>query len=218
MIRRGHPLLVIFDCDGVLVDSERLAVRVESAALAELGWELTETQIAERFMGRADADFLSAIERHLGRPVPAAWTAALQARYQAAFAAELTAVDGVVAALDRITVPTCVASSSSHAKLHNTLGLTGLYDRFVGRIFSAEDVQRGKPAPDLFLFAAERLGTPPRDCVVIEDSVAGVRAARAAGMRVLGYAGGLTSDDALAAVGAITFTSMHELPDRIRSV
>lgn len=215
MTRHRRPQLVIFDCDGVLVDSERLAVRVESAALAELGWKLTEAEIAERFLGRTDGDLIAAVEAHLGRSAPPGWRAALQQRYREVFATELIAVDGIEDALDRITLPTCVASSSSHAKLRTTLGLTGLYDRFAGRIFSADDVQRGKPAPDLFLLAAERCDTRARDCIVIEDSIAGVRAARAAGMRVLGYAGGLTSEIALAEAGATTFASMQELPERL---
>src|SRR3954470_10452673 len=122
--------LVIFDCDGVLVDSERLAVRVDVRVLAELGWPLTEADIIERFMGRSDAYMVAEIEAHLGRRLPPDWEDGFQPLYRETFAAELTPVDGVIEALDAITVPTCVASSGTHEKMRFTLGLTGLYDRF----------------------------------------------------------------------------------------
>ncbi len=204
--------LVIFDCDGVLVDSERIAARIEVAAFAELGWELDQAELVERFMGRSDADADAEIEAHLGHRPPAAWSTAVQRRYRAALAAELEPVPGVVAALDAIALPTCVASSGTHEKLRFTLGLTGLYERFAGRIFSAQDVARGKPAPDLFLHAAATLGADPVACAVVEDSAPGVQAARAAGMRVFGYAGGLAPRARLARAGARVFDDMRELP------
>jgi beta-phosphoglucomutase-like phosphatase (HAD superfamily) len=118
-----------------------------------------------------------------------------------------------VEALDRITLPTCVASSGSHDKMRFTLGLTGLYERFAGRIFSAYEVARGKPAPDLFLYAAARMGVAPEACAVIEDSRYGIEAARAARMRAFGYAGGLTPRAFLERPGVVVFTDMLELPD-----
>ena len=155
----GHFDLVIFDCDGVLVDSERLAVRTEVEILSGLGWQLTQADVVERFVGRSAAYMHDQIERHLGRSVD--WESEFEPRYREVFERELVAVPGVVEALSLITTPVCVASSGSHDKMRFTLGKTGLFDRFDGRIFSVDEVARGKPAPDIFLFAAERMGTSP---------------------------------------------------------
>jgi HAD superfamily hydrolase (TIGR01509 family) len=204
--------LVIFDCDGVLVDSERIAVRVEAEFLAELGWPLTEAEIVERFMGRTAEYMDEAIEARLGSRLPGDWKDQFQRRYREAYAADLRAVDGIVEVLDQLTVPTCVASSGSHDKLRLTLGHTGLYGRFEGRIFSGYEVANGKPAPDLFLHAASRMGVDPVGCAVVEDSRWGVEAARAAGMRAFGYAGGLTPPDFLEGHGTVVFEDMRDLP------
>ena len=204
--------LVIFDCDGVLIDSERLAIKVDVEVLGELGWPLSEAEVIERFVGRSDRDARAAIEEHLGRKLPVGWADAVEHRYREAFATELTPVEGVLDALDRITHPTCVASSATHDHLRFTLGLTGLYDRFAGHIFSADDVAVGKPAPDLFLYAAAQMGAGPAACVVIEDSRYGVQAARAAGMRVLAFAGGLTPGEVLRGPDTVVFDDMRELP------
>ena len=204
--------LVIFDCDGVLVDSERLAVRVDVQVLAALGWPLSEQEIIDRFVGRSHAFFISEVEAHLGRRLPSDWEDEFQPLYRKAFAAHLTPVPGVVDALDRITLPTCVASSGTHEKMRYTLGLTGLYERFAGRIFSVEEVTHGKPAPDLFLHAATRMGVEPSACAVVEDSRHGVEAARAAGMLAFGFAGGLTSADRLHGSRTIVFSDMGDLP------
>ena len=206
--------LVILDCDGVLVDSERLSVRVEARLITELGWPLTEQDVLERFVGRSDAHMRSEIEAALGRSVPE-WDERYRSALHEAFDAELTAVDGVVAALvelDRWGIATCVASSGTHDKMAVTLGLTGLYDRFAGRIHSATEVADGKPAPDLFLHAAAALGVDPGRCAVVEDSRYGVEAARAAGMASFGYAGGLTPADWLAGPGTVVFEDMAALP------
>jgi HAD superfamily hydrolase (TIGR01509 family) len=204
--------LVIFDCDGVLVDSERLAIRVDVEVLARLGWHLSEAEVIERFVGVSDADFRREVETHLGYPLPPDWEAEVEPLYRSVFSAELRPVEGVVDAVDRIYLPKCVASSGTHEKIRFTLGLTGLYDRFDGRIFSATEVARGKPAPDLFNYAAERMGVEPRACAVVEDSALGVAAARAAGMRVLAYAGGVTPAAKLAGPSTIVFEHMRELP------
>jgi HAD superfamily hydrolase (TIGR01509 family) len=204
--------LVIFDCDGVLVDSERIAVRIDAMVLAELGWPLSEQEVIERFLGRSEAYMVEQIELALGRELAADWDAAYRPLYRRAFEAELEPVDGVIEALDAIAAPTCVASSSSHDRLRHTLGLTGLVERFDGRIFSADDVENGKPAPDLFLHAAAALGADPARCAVVEDSRYGVEAARAAGMRAFGYAGGLTAADRLAGPATTVFADMRELP------
>jgi HAD superfamily hydrolase (TIGR01509 family) len=208
----GAPGLVIFDCDGVLIDSERLAVAVEVEAIGELGWELTEADVIERFVGRSEDYMHAEIAAHIGRPLPSEWTTRLAARYREAFESALAPVEGVVDALDQITLATCVASSSSHEKLRHTLGLTGLYERFKGRIFSGTEVEHGKPAPDLFLHAARRMGSPPGECVVVEDSRHGVEAARAAAMHALAFAGGVTPGDQLTGPGTVVFDDMRELP------
>ena len=204
--------LVIFDCDGVLIDSERLAVKVDVRVLGELGWPLTEPEVIERFMGRSDREIQTAIEAHLGRKLPIPWEKHIQPLYKEAFTAELAPVAGVLEALDRITLPTCVASSGTHEHLRYTLGLTGLYERFEGRIFSADDVARGKPAPDLFLYAARQMAVAPAACVVVEDSRPGVEAARAAGMRVLAFAGGLMPARLLEGPDTTVFDDMRQLP------
>jgi len=206
--------LVIFDCDGVLVDSERLAVRVESRLLTALGWPIGEDEVLDRFVGRSDAWMLAEIERELGRPVPE-WTERYEADLFAAFRDELVAVDGVVSAIDALEAlafSTCIASSGSHDKMRLSLGLTGLHERFEGRIFSASQVRAGKPAPDLFLLAAAEMGVAPERCVVVEDSRSGVEAARAAGMRSLGFAGGLTPAEWLDGPGTVVFDDMARLP------
>ena len=209
-----HPFdLVIFDCDGVLVDSERIAVRIDAIVLSRLGWELSEAEILERFVGRSDAHMVSEIEAHLGRPLDAGWDEEFVPLYHEALAADLEPVDGIAEALDAISTPTCVASSSTHERLQFTLGLTGLLERFDGRIFSATEVENGKPAPDLFLHAAARLGADPARCAVVEDSRYGVEAARAAGMRAFGYFGGLTPEDWLAGDGTVVFDDMRQLPE-----
>lgn len=211
----GDVELVIFDCDGVLVDSERIAVRLEVTLLGELGWELTEAEIVDRFVGVTDAAMRQAIEEHLGRPLPPDWDEQVTPRYRAALDAELEAVEGIAVAHDAIAaagIATCVASSGSHEKMRFTLGLTGLYERFRGRIFSATEVDRGKPAPDLFLHAADRMGVEPAHCAVVEDSRPGVEAAVAAGMTPLAYAGGVTPRSRLEVDGVIVFEDMAELP------
>lgn len=207
--------LVIFDCDGVLIDSERLAVKVEVEVLRELGWPLTEAEVIERFVGRSDREMHAAIEAQLGPDLPAGWQQRFEPLYRKAFASELLPVEGVLEAVEAITLPTCVASSATHEHLRYTLELTGLYERFAGRIFSAEDVSRGKPAPDLFLHAAETLGASPARCLVIEDSRAGVQAARAAGMGVLAYSSGLIPAQLLEGPNTVLFDDMRELPSLV---
>ncbi len=210
--------LVIFDCDGVLIDSERLGVKVDAMALRELGWPLSEEEVVARFMGRSNRENRATVEAHLGRKVPEDWAEQVEERYRQVFAAELTPVEGVLEALQRITLPTCVASSGTHEHLCYTLGLTGLYERFAGRIFSADDVGVGKPAPDLFLYASEQMGATPERCVVVEDSRPGVEAARAAGMRALAFAGGLAAAELLSGPNTVVFDDMRELPGLLGAV
>jgi HAD superfamily hydrolase (TIGR01509 family) len=211
----GRFDLVIFDCDGVLVDSERLAVRTEAEILSGLGWPLTETDIVERFVGRSAAYMHQEIEHHLGRSLD--WDAEFESRYREVFEQELVTVPGVVEALDEITTPMCVASSGSHDKMRFTLGKTGLFDRFDGRIFSVDEVAHGKPAPDIFLFAAENMGAAPARCAVVEDSASGVTAGLAAGMAVFAFAGGMTGTDQLSIEGAVVFHDMEDLPAMLQT-
>jgi HAD superfamily hydrolase (TIGR01509 family) len=206
--------LVIFDCDGVLVDSDRIALRIQAERITALGLPTTYEDCVRDFLGLGMPGTLRILAERLGRPLPEGWAEDLDAAVREAFRRELRPVDGIVAALDGIAVPTCVASSGSQEKMRLTLGLTGLRERFAGRIFSADEVARGKPAPDLFLHAAERMGTAPGDCVVVEDSPFGAAAARSAGMSALGYAPE-GDGEALAREGATVFNSMADLPTLI---
>ncbi|QBI22148.1 HAD family hydrolase [Egibacter rhizosphaerae] len=203
---------MILDCDGVLVDSERIAARVDAEVLGELGWPVSCDEVVERFVGSSTDHFVAEVQRRLGEELPSDWYEELARRQQEAMAAELGPVPGVLATLEEIAIPTCVASNGSHEKLRLTLALTGLRDRFDGRVFSADDVPRAKPAPDLFLHAAEAMGAAPEHCVVVEDSPTGVRAAKAAGMRVLAFAGGVVPVERLREQEACLFTDMAELP------
>ncbi|WP_327307906.1 HAD family hydrolase [Streptomyces sp. NBC_01298] len=203
---------MIFDCDGVLVDSERIAARVQVALGAEFGWPLTEAEVVDRFIGRSSLSIREQITDRLGPEVAARWWDRFEELHREAVDSGLSPVEGLPQALDAITLPVCVASSGSHEKMRHTLGRTGLYPRFAGRIHSATEVARGKPAPDLFLYAAERMGVDPAACAVVEDSRPGVQAARAAGMRACGYAGGLTAADRLEGPGTVVFDDMRQLP------
>ena len=199
----------------MLVDSEPIATRVLAGVLAELGLPLSEAAAEEQFIGRSRSAAIELIEQALGHPVPDGFAAHWQALIFDAFRQELRPVPGIEAALDCLTVPVCVASGSEPARIRLSLELTGLLPRFEGRIFSATQVARGKPAPDLFLFAAQSMGAAPARCVVVEDSLLGVQAAVAAGMPVFGYA--LRSPAAsLAKAGATVFSDMRRLPDDIR--
>lgn len=204
--------LVIFDCDGVLVDSERIAARVQVALGAEFGWPLTEAEVIDRFIGRSSASIREQITERLGSRTADLWWDRFEESHREEVDNGLSAVEGLPEALDAIALPTCVASSGSHEKMRHTLGRTGLYERFAGRIHSATEVSRGKPAPDLFLYAARRMGVDPAACAVVEDSRPGVQAARSAGMRSFGYAGGLTPAEQLEGPGTIVFDDMRDLP------
>ena len=211
--------LVIFDCDGVLVDSEILSIRLDVQLLAQLGWPLTEEEIVERWVGRTEAAMRSEIEAHLGRDVGEEW-AAFSDRYVQAFAEELEPVAGAADAVDAIQAAgyrTCVASSGDLAKIRRNLAKTGLLDRFGDRLFSGDDVEDGKPAPDLFLHAASVMGVEPPRAAVVEDSRHGVAAARAAGMWAFAYAGGVPPASARVGPRTTLFTEMLDLPTLIQA-
>jgi len=203
--------LVIFDCDGVLVDSEPLSNRILAERLTAIGLPTTTEQSIQDYMGRSWKTDQEIIERRLGRPLPDGWVDSYHAEVIAAFGTELEPVAGIADALAAIELPSCVASSSAHPRIRAALEATGLLRHFEGRIFSATDVEHGKPAPDLFLHAARECGAAPERCVVVEDAPPGAEAGRRAGMDVLGYAG-LTAPELLVVEGARVFASMAELP------
>ena len=193
--------MVIFDCDGVLVDSERISHEVMCEMLAELGVAISFDAAVLRFMGTSMPVCMARIAELLQAPPPDDFLAAFAQRTHAAFAAGLQRVPGVTEVLDSLRMPYCVASNGTHAKVNFTLGHTGLLSRFAGRIFTADDVRNPKPAPDLFLHAARSLGAQARHTTVVEDTPTGITAAKAAGMRAIGYAA-MTPAERLRAAGA----------------
>jgi HAD superfamily hydrolase (TIGR01509 family) len=208
--------LVIFDCESVLIDSDRISLRVQAEMLCELGVPTSYDACVRDFLRIGMPATLAAITARLGRPVPPSWINELDRAVLNAFTHELTPTPGIVEALNQITVPTCIASSGSHDKMRFTLGLTDLYRRFDGRIYSGDEVEHGKPAPDLFLYAARSMTTAAAGCVVVEDNPSGVQAAKAAGMRVLGYAS--TTPKEWLHHADVVFTDMADLPALIASV
>jgi HAD superfamily hydrolase (TIGR01509 family) len=212
---------VIFDCDGVLVDTEPLANASFSRALRAQGLDWSPEETIRRLMGLSLKSCVEIVEVELGRKLPDDFLDTMQAyTYQSFRDAPLQPIGGVkeaIVALQEAGCDTCVASSGSPEKMRLTLGLTGLWDLFDGRIFSASQVPRGKPFPDLFLHAAIAMNVQPFDCVVVEDSVPGVRAARSAGMRALAYAGEpYANRDALRQAGGEPFDNMKCLPELVR--
>jgi HAD superfamily hydrolase (TIGR01509 family) len=188
-------MAAIFDCDGVLVDSEKLALEVELAALAELGMHADLDDYMARCLGLTGPEWYTQVERDYfavhNRSLPSEFRRTCEQRYRAAMASDrLVEVSGARAFVEQLACPKAVASSSSIRSLENKLRRTGLWDHFTPHVYSGEQVRHGKPEPDLFLHAASCLGIDPERCLVIEDSINGVRAARAAGMRVWGFLGG----------------------------
>ena len=200
------------------MDSEALAIAVDELVLAELGWSMGRDEIIARFVGGSEEHFVNVVEDHLGHTLPNNWADSYQHLYRESFRQNLRPVAGIVEALDSITIPICVASNGSHEKMQFTLGLTGLMPRFEGRIFSASDVARGKPAPDLFLHAASVLGYAPSDCVVVEDSLAGVQAALAANMKVIAYSGGIFPRGLINGNGVTIIDDMLDLPHTLETL
>ncbi len=220
--RKSHwPELVIFDCDGVLVDSEVIALGVMRRRLSEAGLRLTDQETRERFLGRRLDSSLHRIETELGEPLPGTFRDDFSREILSAFARELKGVEGVRQAVEGLRTRVCVASSSGHERLRLSLRVAGYEMMFAPNIFSAADVAEGKPSPDLFLHAARAMAVKPKDCLVIEDSVAGVVAARAAGMAVFGFVGAshfspLDEGAHLTGAGAeLLFDDMARLPDLV---
>lgn len=202
--------MVIFDFDGVIVDSERLANAVLARMITALGRPMDAAEAARRFTGKVTRDCLALIERDLGLVVPPSFAGEYEDAISAAYDAELAPVDGIVPVLDALRGPRCIASGSSHPRIAHALRVVGLGRHFAGAVFSAEEVARGKPAPDVFLHAASRMGVDPARCVVVEDSITGVTGARAAGMPVFGLVGTFGADE-LAAAGALPVESPARL-------
>ena len=209
-------MLTIFDCDGVLVDSELIALSVLSEMMGEFGHPMDVPACRDAFMGMHSADIVRAIEAHVGRDLPGTGER-MRGRMIERLRRELQPVPGIADALAQLDGPRCVASSSDRARIALTLELTGR-DRFFGEhVFSGTEVAHGKPAPDLFLHAAASMGVRPSRCVVVEDSVMGVRAGIAAGMPVVGFTGGAHGYAGFAArlaeAGAApVIATMRELP------
>lgn len=204
--------LVIFDCDGVVVDSEPITDRVFGEFIRGLGLSLSRDEAHELFLGRKLADCIRIVEERLGLNVSAEALEDYRARRDRALRAEVESIEGIADVLQRLTIPYCIASSGDHSKMRITLDVCGLMSYFDGRIFSATEVERGKPAPDLFLYAAEKMHAEPARTAVIEDSVHGVTAAHAAGMTALAYAPGNEGEKLEAAGAAAIFSHMRELP------
>jgi len=185
----AEPRLVIFDCDGVLVDSEPISISVLVKAMADLGVTITEDEAYERFLGRSLATLIDILETEFNVHANEAFLEGIRTNLYARFRTELKPMAGIGDAIDALGVPCCVASSSQIERIRLSLSVTGLLPK-LPNIFSASMVKRGKPAPDLFLYAASKMQVEPRDCIVIEDSPAGIAAAKAAGMTVFAFTGG----------------------------
>ena len=215
--------LIIFDCDGVLVDSEVISCRAHAETLTRHGYPITADEVLNRFLGVSDREARLMIENEIGRKLPNDFESQVKQATLQFYADDLRAISYVSEAIAAIGLPKCVASSGTPEKIRHGLTCAGLYDQLAPHIFSASEVKRGKPAPDLFLFAAEQMQAAPAQCLVIEDSIPGVTGAVAAGMTVLGFHGGSHCPPGhggtLRTVGAImTFEDMRQLPDLIAQV
>jgi HAD superfamily hydrolase (TIGR01509 family) len=209
--------LIIFDCDGVLVDSEVISCRAHAATLTKHGYAITPDQVLTRFLGVSERDARIMIETEIGRSLPNDFESQIEQATLQFYASDLRTIPHVREAIVAIDLPRCVASSGTPPKIRHGLTCSGLYDLMAPNIFSAAQVERGKPAPDLFLFAARQMKVTPERCLVVEDSVPGVTGARAAGMTVLGFHGGShcmpEHAAGLRAAGAhATFDDMRQLP------
>jgi HAD superfamily hydrolase (TIGR01509 family) len=207
--------LVIFDCDGVLVDSEPIVNRIFAEVLNEAGFKITYEEVMQQFVGKSLATCLEMIKESYSRPLSKNFIELCKEREIAALQKELQPVPGITEVLKQITLPKCVASNSSHRHIQMVLTLTELLHNFQGKLYSCNDVERPKPFPDLYLYAAQQMNTNPENCLVIEDSATGVQAACAAGMTVFGYAQ-YNDGVALALNGAkIVFNNMQQLPEML---
>lgn len=209
---------VVFDCDGVLVDSEPLMMKVDQRVFADMGWNVELADLAEIFMGSSQAFFHAEVERRVGRTLEPNWADLYSAWYEDVFARELREIPGISAVFDALELPFAVASNSSHHRIRSSLTTVGLLDRVDGRICSADDVPNGKPSPDVYLRAAELLGVDPQRCMAIEDSEPGTQAARSAGMHVLAYRTSLTPKSWFSHPDLTVFGSMDAVPELVQGL
>lgn len=221
---QANPGLVIFDCDGVLVDSEPISIDVLIETVAARGVTIARDAAYRDFLGRTLKAVSGALDADYGVVMDQVALDEMRGLLYARYREALEPMAGIFEALEAIDMPRCVASSSVYERIELSLKLTGLYEAFAPDIYSAAMVERGKPAPDLFLFAAQKMGVDPADCVVIEDSPAGIEAAQAAGMTVFAFTGGGHVDPAglkqkIAALEPdLVFDDLRLLPDLLRSV
>lgn len=210
--------LIIFDCDGVLVDSEPILAQVLIEMLGEHGVHWTREYVFSHIVGQSLEQTLHMAEAGINRALPDDFADTFRSRSRSLLAEHVQAVPGIDTLLNRLTVPYCVASSGRPEKMRTTLGATGLLPRFENRMFSAVQVTHPKPAPDIFLFAAENMGVAPEHCLVIEDSPAGVQAAVAAGMTVYGHAAHIPADKLRTCGAARIFPNMHTLLEHLKQL
>jgi HAD superfamily hydrolase (TIGR01509 family) len=203
--------LVIFDCDGVLVDSEPIANRVFAEQLGAVGLCMSVDDVMARFVGKTRAGCLDLAAQLLSRPLPDGFAQSWDTALFLTLASELRTIQGVGQLLDTLEIPFCVASNSTPERTRVSLKAVGLLRRFEGRIFSASDVPRPKPAPDLFLYAAKAMNATPSRTIVIEDTITGIQAGVAAGMTVLAYAPDQTHHPRVKTHGGIPFTAMKHV-------
>ena len=205
-----NPKCILFDCDGTLVDSENITNRVVARMARELGINMTLHEAQERFGGKTLDAVIYGMKELSGKEIPNDWLPRLIEGVSNAYETELVPMEGIRELLDNINIPICVASNGEPNHVRSSLILTGLTEYFNENIFTASEVKQPKPAPDLFLYAAKRMGFKPKDCVVIEDSIPGVTAAVNAKIKVYGLVK-LCSAEQLENAGAIPFKTMHEL-------
>ncbi|WP_088242106.1 HAD family hydrolase [Calothrix rhizosoleniae] len=213
-----HFDLIIFDCDGVLVDSERITNAVFAEMLNDLGLSLTLEDMFEQFVGNSMQQCLKMIETMLGEKPPSDFVSNYRQRTKLALQQQLKPVRGIRQTLDRLSLPYCVASSSDREKMETTLGITGILPYFQGKLFSVTEVERGKPFPDVYLYAAEKMNAQPSRCLVIEDTPIGVRGGVSAGMIVGGYAELMNAEKLQQAGAHFVFEDMSQIPNLIQSM
>ena len=206
------PECIIFDCDGTLVDSEGITNQVIAEMAGELGIQMTGEEASSEFGGKTLDGVLYKMKEMSGKEIPDDWLPRLVQMVNDSWESKLRPVKGVREILEIIKIPVCVASNGEPTHVRLSLRLTKLYDFFGEKIFTASEVKAPKPSPELFLYAAEKMGFEPKECVIIEDSVTGVRAAVNANIRVYGIINNLFSENDLRNAGAIPFKNMLELP------
>lgn len=210
--------LIIFDCDGVLVDSELISNTVFMNILNELGLNLTLEIMYEKFVGHSSSQCMKIVEEMLGVAPPPNIEARYKQEINQALKAHVTPVSGIIEVLNKLTIAYCVASSGTHEKMNTTLGATDLLKYFKGNMFSTTEVGRGKPYPDIYLYAAENMGVDPQRCLVIEDTPLGVQGGVSAGMTVFGYADLMPPQRLLEAGAQLTFNNMNALINHINDI